>query len=249
MSPSEDRRTPVTAPATGPGPAADPSGVAPPDDGPPAAGPLGAEEVDVAGRWAAVALLVLTVGQLLVAVAFPDVPRFSNKGFLARLAAYPALMLVVPAVWTLATRRGPGPRRPLPWTEFALLMLPFAVDVTGNSLDLYDRLAWWDDANHFLNWFLLCLGGGLLLARARVRPAWVLGLAIAGGGAFLAVLWELAEYIGFIRGGTEQYGVYVDTLGDEILGSTGATVAGAVVVAWVRRLRRADAHRARLSRW
>ena len=76
------------------------------------------------------------------------------------------------------------------------LMLPFAIDVTGNTLDLYDRVSWWDDANHAANWFLLCLGAGLLLARADVRPGWVLGLLVAGVGALTAIGWELAEWAG-----------------------------------------------------
>ena len=37
-------------------------------------------------------------------------------------------------------------------------MAPFLIDVTGNTLNLYDTVVWWDDANHFANWFLLCSG-------------------------------------------------------------------------------------------
>ena len=43
-------------------------------------------------------------------------------------------------------------------------MPPFLVDVTGNSLDLYDTVVWWDDVNHFVNWLLLLTGLGLLVA-------------------------------------------------------------------------------------
>lgn len=179
---------------------------------------------DRRGWWAAVAVLAVTVGQLLVATFVPGLERFAGKAFAGRLVAYPLLMLLVPAVWAW---RG---RRPLPWGAFALLMLPFAIDVTGNTLDLYDAVSWWDDANHFVNWFLLALGCGLLLTRADVRPRWALGLLVAGIGALLAVGWELAEYWTFIRGGTELDTAYTDTLGDELLGCLGAAGAALLTV-------------------
>lgn len=180
---------------------------------------------DRRGWWAAVAVLAVTVAQLLVATLVPGLERFEGKAFAARLLAYPLLMLLVPALWRL--RGG----RPLPWGAFALLMLPFAIDVTGNTLDLYDAVVWWDDANHLVNWFLLALGCGLLLARADVRPRWALGLLVAGVGALLAIGWELAEYVTFIRGGTELDTAYTDTLGDMALGCLGAVVAAGVVQA------------------
>ena len=178
-------------------------------------------------RWgwpAALAVLAVTVGQLLVATLVPGLDRFAGKAFAARLLAYPLLMLLVPALYALARRRRGG-TDPLPWGPFALLMLPFAIDVTGNTLDLYDQVVWWDDANHLVNWFLLALGSGLLADRAGVRPRWVLGLVVAGLGALLAVGWELAEYVTFIRGGTELDTAYTDTLGDLALGCLGATIA------------------------
>src|SRR5215207_5989279 len=185
------------------------------------------------GWWAAVAVLAVTVGQLLVATLVPGLERFEGKAFAARLLAYPALMLLVPAGYALLRRRR-GTDGPLPWDAFALLMLPFAIDVTGNTLDLYDSVTWWDDANHLVNWFLLALGAGLLLARAGVRPRWALGVLVAGLGALLAVGWEAGEWATFIRHGTELDTAYTDTLGDEVLGCLGAAVAGAIVARRVR---------------
>lgn len=174
-------------------------------------------------RTVAIVLLVLTVGQLAVATFVP-LSQFAGKAFGARLVAYPLLMLLLPAIWAV---RGD---RPLPWPAFAWIMLPFAIDVTGNSFDLYDSVGWWDDANHLVNWFFLTLGCGLLLARAAVRPRWVLGLAMAGLGALLAIGWELGEWFTFIRHGTELDTAYTDTLGDEALGCLGAALAAAVVL-------------------
>ena len=180
------------------------------------------------GRTVALAVLALTVAQLLVATLVPGLDRFEGKAFAARLVAYPLMMLLVPAFY-LAHRRRNDDGTPLPWGPFALLMLPFAIDVTGNTLDLYDAVGWWDDANHFVNWFLLALGAGLLLAAVPVTPRWALGVLVAGVGALLAVGWELAEYWTFIRGGTELDTAYTDTLGDEVLGCLGAAIAGFVI--------------------
>lgn len=179
-------------------------------------------------RRATVLIFVLTVGQLAVATLFPDLPQFEGKAFGSRLVAYPLLMALVPVCWAVATRRR-GSDQPLPWVAFALIASPFLVDVTGNTLDLYDAVGWWDDANHLVNWFLLSAGAGLLLSRARVQPRWALGLLVAGVGALLAIAWELAEWYAFIRHGTELTTAYEDTLGDQALGSLGAALAGLVI--------------------
>ena len=113
----------------------------------------------------------------------------------------------------------------------------FLIDVTGNSLNLYDSLAWWDDANHLGNWFLLCAGIGVLLLPVGITPTPALGWLVAGIGALLAIAWELAEWYVFIRHGIEIDTAYQDTLGDEALGSLGAALAGALVVRLSRRRR------------
>ncbi len=175
-------------------------------------------------RTAYVVILVLTVGQLAVATFATGLPQFEGKAFGARLVAYPVAMLLPPAIWWLVARRRHDDA-PLPWAGFAFIAAPFLVDVTGNTLDLYDTLEWWDDANHYVNWLLLCLGIGLLLERQVVRPVWVLVLLVTGIGAALAIGWELAEWYTFIRHGTELDTAYTDTLGDEALGTLGGLTA------------------------
>jgi hypothetical protein len=110
------------------------------------------------------------------------------------------------------------------------VMLPFLVDVTGNSLDLYDSVVWWDDFNHWINWLFLLWGIGLLVADA-VHPDWVLVALVTGLGAILAIGWELGEWYTFIRHGTELDTAYEDTLGDLGLGTLGALCAGFVLLA------------------
>jgi hypothetical protein len=176
--------------------------------------------------WLPAAVLVLTVAQLAVAEWVPGIERFADKAFGARLVAYPLMMLVTPALWWLANR---GKEKQPPYVAFALVMLPFLVDVTGNSLDLYDTVVWWDDFNHFVNWVLLCLGLALVVAPA-LRPAWVLVALVTGVGCVLALGWELGEWYTFIRHGTELDTAYEDTLGDMALGTLGSLVAGFLVL-------------------
>lgn len=127
---------------------------------------------------AAAAVFALTVAQLVVG-AVSGLEQFDGKAFGARLAAYPVMMLVAPVAWRLANRRAPW--HAAPWGAFALIMAPFLIDVTGNTLDLYDRVWWWDDANHFANWVLLSLGVGVLMARAGAAPVGA-GRGHRGGG-------------------------------------------------------------------
>ncbi|MEJ7634385.1 hypothetical protein [Aeromicrobium sp.] len=179
------------------------------------------------GFLAAVVILMLTIVQLAVG-AFAGLEQFEGKAFGYRLIAYPLLMLIVPAIWWWCSRDHTTANA-LPWAAFALIMSPFLVDVSGNTLDLYDKVGWWDNANHFVNWLLLLWGCGLLLSLLWTGPRWGLVLTITGLGAILAVGWELGEWYTFIRRGTELDGAYEDTLSDELLGTLGALVAALIV--------------------
>ena len=183
--------------------------------------------------WFPVAVLVLTVAQLAVAEFVPGIERFADKAFGARLIAYPVMMLFVPLVWWLVQRRR-NLHDPAPYLAFGLIGVPFLIDVTGNSLDLYDTVLWWDDFNHFVNWVFLCLGIALVVA-PRLRPAWVLVTLVTGFGCLLALGWELGEWYTFIRHGTELDTAYEDTLFDMTLGTLGSLVAGFLVLRLGRR--------------
>lgn len=180
--------------------------------------------------WFPATVLLVTVGSLVAATVVPGVDQFEGKGWSVRLVVYPLLMLVAPALWWLT--RGRRTDEPPPYVAFGLVMLPFLSDTTGNWLDLFRRVDWWDDASHAAHWFLLATGIGLLVA-PHVRPRWVLVLLVTGTGALLAVAWEVGEWWLFIGRGTEAAGAYRDTLGDEALGIAGALVAG-LVVAWMQ---------------
>ena len=178
--------------------------------------------------WLPTLILVLTIGQLAVAEFVPGIERFADKAFGARLIAYPVMMLFVPALWWLTVKRKRPEAEP-PYIAFSLIMLGFLVDTTGNSLDFYDTLVWWDDMNHFVNWFFLNAGIGMLIVGA-VRPTWARIVVIAGIGSMLALGWEIGEWYTFIRHGTEIETAYEDTLADMTLGTLGAVLAALVVV-------------------
>ena len=188
--------------------------------------------------WVPILVLVLTVAQLAVAQYVPGIERFADKAFGARLIAYPLLMLVVPFLWWVVVRRRQPDREP-PYGAFTLVMLPFLVDVTGNSVDLFDAVVWWDDLSHFANWALLLTGVGLLIC-GTVRPPWAVVLLVTGLGSVIALGWELGEWYTFIRHGTEIETAYEDTLGDQALGTLGALVAGLVVARVVPQRQYAD---------
>ena len=66
--------------------------------------------------WTPAAVLIITFVQLAVAEWWPDIERFADKAFGARLVAYPLLMLLAPAIWWLVVRRRDRtpPRRTAP---------------------------------------------------------------------------------------------------------------------------------------
>jgi hypothetical protein len=183
----------------------------------------------------AMTMLAVTVAQLAFATfSGSDLPQFEGKAFGARLVFYPVMMLAVPAVWAIVARIK-GIDSPIPWAGVAFIMEPFLVDVTGNTLNLYDKIDWWDDLNHFVNWGFMTFGIGILLRRAKGVPPWAVGTMVVGWGAILAILWEVGEWYTFIRHGKELNTAYEDTLFDEVLGTSGATVAALLTVWLIRR--------------
>ncbi len=168
--------------------------------------------------WLNIAVKLLFVA-LLAFGAFSGLEQFEGKAFGWRLVFYPLAAVIVPLGWWLA-----GRPRPYPYAMDILLVSPFLVDVLGNVFDLYDAIEWWDDLNHFVNWSLLCLAIGQLVLRFGL-PRIETFVIVVGFGAFAAIVWELGEYVAFIRNSDELDTAYTDTLGDMLLGLTGSIVA------------------------
>lgn len=168
--------------------------------------------------WLNIAVKVAFVA-LLAFGALSGLEQFEGKAFGWRLVFYPLAAVLVPLGWWLA-----GRPRPYPYALDILLVSPFLVDVLGNVFDLYDAIEWWDDLNHFVNWALLSLAIGQLVLRFRL-PRIETFVIVVGAGAFTAIVWELGEYVAFIRNSDELDTAYTDTLGDMLLGLTGSIVA------------------------
>lgn len=162
----------------------------------------------------------------MFAVTQPDLPQFHGKAMTGRALTYPIAALVVPVIWFLRGRRGSYPH-----DIDILLVLPFLIDTAGNAADLYDAISWWDDLNHLVNWAILVTGFGQFLRRVGTGALEGFGLAV-GFGAVTAILWELGEYVTFIRTNTNELSTaYTDTLGDLALGLTGSVIAATLFAA------------------
>ena len=180
--------------------------------------------------WLNLAVKAALVALLLFA-SFSSAERFEGKAMEGRALTYPIAALIVPLAWWVYKRRGGAGDR-YPYALDILLVLPFVIDTLGNALDLYDTIDWWDDGNHLVNWAILTAAFGQFLLRLRLSPVNLAALAI-GFGAYTAVLWELGEYVAFIRNSDELDTAYTDTLGDLLLGTTGSVVA-ALATAYAR---------------
>jgi len=179
-----------------------------------------------------IAAKLALLGLLLHAVANPDLPQYADKAMQGRALAYPLAVLTIPVAWWLFWRTWP-----FPVVSDLLFTLTFLIDTTGNALDLYDSIEWWDDANHFGNWILLSAAfvalGWPHDASRSVRVA--LGV---GFGVVAAILWELLEYWTFIPDSPEAATAYADTLGDLGLGLLGSLVGASIAAWWVDRARK-----------
>ena len=170
---------------------------------------------------------------LLTALIWPDLSGIKGKASTARLVVYPLGALVLPVWWYAYGRTRSKLHRTFPWTADLLITLPWLVDLLGNRLNLFDTISWWDDAMHFILWGLLTAG----VLVAFVGPTLSRGLTAfvaLGFGATAAVIWELGEYVAFVRHSFELQTAYTDTLGDLALGTLGALGAG-LIVSQVRR--------------
>ena len=186
------------------------------------------------------AVKALTVALLVLGLLAPDRPGFAGRAVPARAVLYPLALLVVPVAWLLVRR---ARAVVFPVLADLLFSLPWAIDMVGNALDLFARISWFDELTHPLNWALLAGALGLVLPRAL--PTWVRVLLGTGCGALAALVWELFEYLAYVRGTAAVARVYVDTLGDMTLGTAGATVASLVVAVLVGRREASSSRTAR----
>jgi hypothetical protein len=179
-------------------------------------------------RYAALAAKVALFGLLLSALVWPDLSGIKGKASTARLVVYPIGALALPLWWLAYGRVKSKLHKVFPWSADLLMTLPWLADLIGNRLNLFDTISWWDDAMHFALWALLTAGVLTAFAPRSLSRALTVFVAL-GFGATAAVVWELGEYVAFVRHSPELQTAYTDTLGDLTLGSLGALLAGLVV--------------------
>ena len=194
--------------------------------------------------WSTAALKALVLALCVLVLLRPDLPQLQGKAMTARALLSPFGIFVLAVGWRLVTRRRAAPP-PFPFLADILLTLPFAVDLLGNALDLYDPVPWFDDVTHLVGGTCITGGIGLLLRPVKLSPAVAAGLMV-GLAAVVIILWEEMEYVAFIRHSPELATAYEDTLGDQALGLLGAAVATLAVLLPTRRPRRRTASSWRL---
>lgn len=172
------------------------------------------------------------IALLVHGVLFPDLPQYQGKGMGWRLLTYPLSTLVVPAIWFVWTRsaerreRGGG----YPHLIDICVVLPFLIDTAGNTANLYDTVEWWDDAMHVVTWIPWVTAVGLALRRLPLGRLNVAALTV-GFGAVTHIIWEVLEYLTFVRGNpNEAATAYEDTIGDLVMSLSGSFLGALLVV-------------------
>jgi len=177
------------------------------------------------------AALDLVVKMVLIAFLVrlaldPGWGNLEGKAPMGRAIIYPCLGLVVPAAHLIM-----GGDRPFPWKADLLVTLAGFSDILGNRLDLYDRIAWFDDWIHFMNTGLIAAAVLMLGIPGHAPFIRLLDRAVAVGLS-ISLAWEIWEYFGFVTRSSESVTAYADTVGDLVLGWAGAIVAAVVVAVW-----------------
>jgi hypothetical protein len=179
-------------------------------------------------RYAAWAAKLLLLALLLSALIWPDLSGIKGKASTARLIVYPIGAMVLPLWWWAYGRTRSKLHRNFPWPADLLMTPPWLIDLIGNRLNLFDTVDRWDDAMHFVLWGFLTAGVLLAFAPRNLSRGLTAFVAL-GFGSTAAVIWEIGEYVAFIRSSPELQTAYTDTLGDLTSGTLGALLAGLVL--------------------
>lgn len=171
------------------------------------------------------AVKLLLIALLVYAMTNLQLDRFAGKAMTARAFFYPVAIVVIPIGWALRGRRPPYPH-----LADLFLVLPFIIDVSGNALDLYNTVVWFDDAAHAVTWMLLVLAVGSLILRLGLEPWMATALSI-GFGAVSHILWEIIEFVAMRVGSPGLQLTYEDTIGDLALSLCGSVIAG-LITGW-----------------
>jgi hypothetical protein len=179
-------------------------------------------------------LKVSLVGLLVHAVYFSDLPQYKNKAIALRVVFYPLAALVTYIIWKIANRNNKV-KSEYPHIVDACLTFVVAFDLLGNTLALYDKITWWDDIMHLLLSIPWVLVAGFMLRGQKVAP-WVLFGLVVAYGSTSHIIWELLEYLSFVRSNpTESLTAYRDTMGDLTLSTIGTFTGAYITVKYLRK--------------
>lgn len=174
-------------------------------------------------------LKVTLIGLLIHIIYFADLPQYKNKAIALRAVFYPLAAALTYIIWKIVRwRAGKSVRYPY----FIDICITFVVafDLLGNTLKLYDDIFWWDDAMHLMLSIPWVLVAGMVLSK-RKYSFWVLFGLVVAYGSTSHIIWELLEYLSFVRSNpVESLTAYRDTMGDLLLSTIG-TLIGALISA------------------
>ncbi len=188
-----------------------------------------------------VVLKLMLVGLFAYALINRSLPQFEGKAMELRAVVYTLIALLPFLVWRLFLFRRIG----YPVLISICVTIPFMLDTSGNALNFYDTVAWFDDVLHFVNWVPWAAAFGIALTYTSLGRLNIAALTV-GYGAVTHILWEIGEYFAFIKvNQSELVGIYPDTIGDLALSLTGSVtagvLAGTVLYTLARRLRADEA--------
>jgi hypothetical protein len=179
-------------------------------------------------------LKVSLVGLLVHAVYFSDLPQYKNKAIALRVVFYPLTALATYIIWRIANRNSKL-KSEYPHIVDVCLTFVVAFDLLGNTLALYDKITWWDDIMHLLLSIPWVLVAGFMLRGQKVAP-WVLFGLVVAYGSTSHIIWELLEYLSFVRSNpTESLTAYRDTMGDLTLSTIGTFTGAYITVKYLRK--------------
>lgn len=168
-------------------------------------------------------------GLLIHAVAFSDLPQYKDKAIALRVIFYPLAAALTYIIWKVATRNNKQ-KADFPYIIDICLTFVVAFDLLGNTLALYDKITWWDDLMHLILSIPWVLVIGYLIKNKGLSK-WVTAGLVMAYGSTSHIVWELLEYLTFVRSNpTESLTAYRDTMGDLALSLVG-TILGALITA------------------
>jgi hypothetical protein len=175
---------------------------------------------------AGVAAVLASKGLVIALVVYPLLrpgsAHFEGKAMGARAVLYPAVTLLIPAVWLASGRPGP-----YPVVADLALAVPFIVDAGANDLGLF-AIRGFDVIPHATGWFFLSLAFGIAIAPLAGQP-WIAFGLVLGFGAVIDVLWEVAEFALMKSGSSGLQLTYENTIQDLAVSLAGAAVAAAAI--------------------